>query len=114
MKQRRQVGALTLLHRMYNQDAPAPLISLLPTPYVHRRETRLSRSQHSNALEPVKSSTTSHRRTFLPATVQLWNSLPQGIVALKDGHKFKSSVNRHLSGIGQRPETAAKLRLGIA
>ncbi|KAI8498403.1 hypothetical protein Bbelb_236050 [Branchiostoma belcheri] len=103
LKQRRQVGALTLLHRMYNQDAPALLISLLPTPYVHRRETRLSRSQHSNALEPVKSSTTSHRRTFLPATVQLWNSLPQDIVALKDRHKFKSSVNRHLSGIGQRP-----------
>ncbi|KAI8502450.1 hypothetical protein Bbelb_200380 [Branchiostoma belcheri] len=103
LKQRRQVGALTLLHRMYNQDAPAPLNSLLPNPYVHRRETRLSRSQHSNALEPVKSSTTSHRRTFLPATVQLWNSLPQDIVALKDRHKFKSSVNCHLSGIGQRP-----------
>ncbi|KAI8489530.1 hypothetical protein Bbelb_326970, partial [Branchiostoma belcheri] len=101
LKQRREVGALTLLHRMYNQDATAPLNSLLPNPYVHRRETRLSRSQHSNALEPVKSSTTSHRRTFLPATVQLWNSLPQDIVALNDRHKFKSSVNRHLSALDE-------------
>ncbi|CAH1239463.1 Hypp5830 [Branchiostoma lanceolatum] len=101
--QRRNVGALTLLHRMYNHNAPSPLISLLPGPYVHRRETRLSRSQHCNALEPVKSSTTSHRRTYLPATVKLWNSLPQDIVTLKDKCKFKTCINRHLSVPRQRP-----------
>ncbi|XP_078594501.1 uncharacterized protein LOC144872315 [Branchiostoma floridae x Branchiostoma japonicum] len=103
LEQRRNVGALTLLHRMYNHDAPAPLNSLLPEPFVHRRETRLSTSQHCNALEPVKSATTSHRRTFLPATTKLWNSLPQHIVTLRDRHKFKTSINNHFSDPRQRP-----------
>ena len=103
LEQRRNVGALTLLHRMYHQEAPAMLNSLLPEPYIERRETRQSRSRHSAALEPIKSNTTSHQRSFIPATVQLWNNLPQEIVDIKDRQKFKSEVNTLLSAVRQRP-----------
>jgi len=102
LEQRRNVGALSLLHRMYHQDAPTLLNNLLPGPYVHRRETRLSTSQHSAALEPVKSTSSCHKRTFLPATVKLWNCLPQDIVNIRDLKNFKRIVNAHLTDIRQR------------
>ncbi|KAI8496905.1 hypothetical protein Bbelb_255600 [Branchiostoma belcheri] len=95
LEQRRNVGALSLLHRMYHQNATTLLTSLLPEPYIHRRETRLSTSQHSVAFEPVKSSSSCHRRTFIPATFKQWNCLPQDIV--------KHKVNAYLSTSRQRP-----------
>jgi len=99
LEQRRHVGALTLLHRMYHQEAPARLCSLLPEPYIHRRDTRKSGLQHPAALEPIRSNTEGHKRSFLPTTVRMWNTLPQEIVDIKDRQKFKSEVNTHLSAL---------------
>ncbi|XP_019627921.1 PREDICTED: uncharacterized protein LOC109472577 [Branchiostoma belcheri] len=61
------------------------------------RKTRLSTSQHSSAFEPVKSSSSCHRRTFIPATVKLWNCLPQDNVNTRDLPNFKRKVNAYLS-----------------
>ncbi len=99
LEQRRHVGALTLLHRMYHQEAPARLCGLLPEAYKQWRVTRESGLQHTAALEPIKSNTECHRRTFLPTTVGLWNTLPQNIVEIKDRQTFKVQVNSHLSAL---------------
>ena len=103
LEQRRNVGSLTLLHRMYYQEAPSLLNGLLPKPKLVRRETRQASSQHSATLELPQSSTTGHQRSFLPATVRLWNSLPDRIVTIRDRQKFKCEVNTFLSAIRQRP-----------
>ncbi|KAI8515745.1 hypothetical protein Bbelb_065580 [Branchiostoma belcheri] len=71
--------------------------------YGHRRETRLSTSQHSEVFEPVKPSSSCHRRTFIPATVKPWNCLPQDIVNTRDLPNFKRKINAYLSDTRQRP-----------
>jgi hypothetical protein len=97
LSQRRNVGALTLLHRIYHQEAPALLNSLCPPTPIEQRRTRQSASRHSAALVEPQSSTTSHKRSFLPATVSLWNRLPERIVTIKDRQRFKCEVNSFLS-----------------
>ena len=99
LEQRRQVGALTLLHRMYHKEAPVRLCQLLPEPYTHRRDTRSSGLLNTAVLEPIRSNTKGHERSFLPSTVKLWNTLPQELVDIKDRQKFKSEVNAHLSAL---------------
>ena len=103
LAQRRNVGCLTLLHRMYHQEAPSLLNGLLPKPKLVRRETRQSSCQHTATLELPQSSTTAHQRSFLPATVRLWNSLPDRIVTIRDRQKFKCEVNTFLSALCQHP-----------
>ncbi|KAI8505412.1 hypothetical protein Bbelb_166010 [Branchiostoma belcheri] len=76
---------------------------------------------HPNTVRPLnlssdKSSSSCHRRTFIPATVKLWNCLPQDIVNTRDLPNFKRKVNAYLSATRQRPYSkrysgsAAKLR----
>lgn len=105
LKLRREVGALTLLHRIYHKEAPTLLNSILPKHKEVQRVTRQSSTQHKATLEVPISHTVSHERTFLPVTVKLWNSLPERIVSITDRQRFKCEVNTFLSAYRQRPVT---------
>ena len=93
---RRQVGALTLFHRMYYGEAPELLLQLLPEH--HQLDPRLRRSvrSHDLAVEVPRSNLVSHERSFVPSAARAWNSLPESIPALEKRSCFKKEVNRYL------------------
>ena len=73
---RRAVGAATIFHSMFYKETPELLCKLMPDIHVH--DPRLRRSERSCdlAVKVPRSNLVSHARSFLPSTVQLWNSLP--------------------------------------
>ena len=93
---RRQVGALTLFHRMYYREAPELLLQLLPDH--HQLDPRLRRSvrSHDLAVEVPRSNLVSHERSFVPSAARAWNSLPEFIPVLEKRSCFKKEVNHYL------------------
>ena len=93
---RRAVGASTLFHRMFYQEAPELLCQLLPD--LQQTDSRLRRSvrSHDLAVNVPKSNLVSHGRSFVPSTARIWNTLPQHIPEIDKRAYFKKEVNRYL------------------
>ena len=93
---RREVGALTLFHRMYCGEAPGLLCQLLPEHL--QLGPRLGRSvgSHGLAVQVPRSNLVSHKRSFVPSAARIWNSLPEYIPSLEKRACFKKEVNRYL------------------
>ncbi len=102
LQHRREVGALTLFHRMYHGAAPDLLVQMLPPPAPVTRTTRRSTSRHSASLVVPHAESVGHSKTFLPSTTNKWNCLPEDIIAIKDRQKFKREVNTFLGADCQR------------
>ena len=93
---RRAVGAITLFHRMFYNEAPELLCQLLPEHL--QLDPRLRRSVRSHDLAVVvpRSNLVSHSRSFVPTSARIWNSLPESIPALEKRAHFKKEVNSYL------------------
>ena len=93
---RREVGALTLFHRVYYGEAPELLCQLLHE-YL-QLDPRLRRSVrlHDLAVQTPHSNLVSHKRSFVPSAARIWNSLPEYIPSLEKRACFKKEVNRYL------------------
>ena len=92
---RREVGALTLFHRMYYGEAPELLCQLLPEHLQLDPRLRRSVRSHDLAVQIPRSNLVSHKRSFVPSAARIWNSLPEYIPSLEKRACFKK-VNRYL------------------
>lgn len=102
---RRAVGALSLFHRMYHGNAPDLLCELLPEPHVIDPRLRRSVRTHHLAVAVPGSNLVGHRRSFLPYTSSLWNSLPVQVASIENFQSFKREVNNFL---GANPSALAR------
>ena len=93
---RREVGALTLFHRMYYGEAPELLCQLLPEHLQLDPRLRRSVRSHDLAVQIPRSNLISHKRSFVPSAARIWNSLPEYIPSLEKRACFKKEVNRYL------------------
>ena len=93
---RREVGALTLFHRMYYGEAPELLCQLLPEHLQLDPRLRHSVRSHDLAVQIPRSNLVSHKRSFVPSAARIWNSLPEYIPSLEKKACFKKEVNRYL------------------
>ena len=93
---RREVGALTLFHRMYYGEAPELLCQLLPEHLQLDPRLRRSVRLHDLAVQIPRSNLVSHKRSFVPSAACIWNSLPEYIPSLEKRACFKKEVNRYL------------------
>ena len=93
---RRQVGALSIFFKIYN-NALHPLHSLLPEPLNPLRMTRFTLNLNDLAMKFMRSNTTQFSRCFIPSLINKWNFLPDEIVHSKDISTFKSRVNAFLT-----------------
>ena len=93
---RREVGALTLFHRMYYGEAPELLCQLLPEHLQLDPRLRRSVRSHDLAVQIPRSNLVSHKRSFVPSAAHIWNSLPEYIPSLEKRACFKKEVNRYL------------------
>ena len=93
---RRQVGALSMFYKIYN-NALHPLHSLLPEPLNPLRMTRFTLNLNDLAMKFMRSNTTQFSRCFIPSLINKWNFLPDEIVHSKDISTFKSRVNAFLT-----------------
>ena len=93
---RREVGALTLFHRMYYGEAPELLCQLLPEHLQLDPRLRRSVRSHDLAVQIPRSNIVSHKRSFVPSAARIWNSLPEYIPSLEKRACFKKEVNRYL------------------
>ena len=87
LSHRRTVAGLGLMYRLHTEGAPALLKTMLPPARVTSRSTRASSSLGSFALQGLTGraesghwSLAQHDRSFIPAMVPVWNSLPDAIV----------------------------------
>ena len=96
LETRREVGALTLFHRMYYGEAPELLCQLLPEQLQFDPRLRRSVRSHDLAVQIPRSNLVSHKRSFVPSAARIWNSLPEYIPSLEKRACFKKEVNRYL------------------
>ena len=104
---RRLISGLGLLHRMQKEGEPELIRSQLPQYNKLHRSTRANAVAHSlktpaGRTESGHWSLHQYDRSFLPATVPVWNSLPPQIVgnpSIDSTKTFCKCANRHLKGI---------------
>lgn len=89
---RRQVGALSILFKVFN-DTRHPMHLIMPEPFNPIRRTRFTLSLNDLARKIIHFNTTQFSRCFLPSMLKTWNSLPNEIVHSMDITSFKSQVN---------------------
>ena len=102
---RRLISALGLLYRMHKADQPEVLRSLLPPKVQVARSTRSTNASH--ALQPLAGRTGSgqwslhqYDKSFLPAAIPVWNSLPSDVIGspqTDDTKTFCMRAHRYLS-----------------
>ena len=96
LEHRRNVAALCIFYKIIN-NPKHPLHSRLPEPAIFLRRTRMNQRLNSRSLRSVLSvNSAQFNRTFLPCTVEAWNSLPQALVDAVTMDSFKRGVNKHL------------------
>ena len=85
LSHQRLISGLGLLHRMHKPEQPQVLQSILPPKLSSARLTRSNCGEQ--ALQPLAGRTRSGKwslqqydRSFLPAIIPVWNSLPQTVI----------------------------------
>ena len=92
---RRQISSLCLLHKIYYNDKH-PLHSFLPDLAVFARNTRQAAAANSLTFSRARYRTSQFARSFVPATIRVWNGLPSDIVESSDLQTFKRGANLFL------------------
>ena len=104
---RRTVAGLGLVYKLHTKESPEQMRAMLPPLQRSARMTRSSQKMSTHALQGLTGRTQSgqwslhqYDRSFLPATIPVWNSLPNEIVGQphQDGtKKFCQKANRFLT-----------------
>ena len=86
-----------MLHKIYCHDKH-PFHSSLAALVVFGRNTRYVATANSVTFSRVRTDYLSNQfdRSFLPATIQIWNGLPNAIVESSQLQKFKEGANKFL------------------
>ena len=93
---RRNVAALCIFFKIFNHPEH-PMHARLPAPANFVRRTRRNQRLNSRSLRSALSpNSVQFNRTFIPSTIEVWNSLPQALVDAATMDSFKRGVNRHL------------------
>ena len=92
---RRSVGSLSLLFKIF-KNSRHPLHASLPETYQPVRVTRHAINANSLTFSPIRCRTLQYSRSFIPATVKLWNELPSEVVESEELQEFKMLTNRFL------------------
>ena len=88
---RRALTKLHLLHRAKSRSIELPLDDL-----VWEVEPPKTRNQSSSLNFPIPhSNVDSHKHSFFPSTIRLWNNLPEHIKDTKPFPRFKSLLGKH-------------------
>ena len=98
LKHRRRVVALCMFYKICCNPNHA-LEAALHQVYVPAKLTRLVGSVHSRHLAVPRCRSVHFGRTFVPACVQLWNSLDEPCFAGDGVAAFKSVINRALPSL---------------
>ena len=94
MSHRRNVGSLSLLYRYFHGHCSKELLGLVPSPQHLGPSTRYAGASHPYCLSVPHSRTEHHKKSFIPQTVRLWNSLPSSVFPVEyDLARFKRNVN---------------------
>ena len=97
---RRKVSNLCMLYKIMANNNHC-LNSRLPPPLARPRNTRQATNSHDSCRQEGRDSQNNlwgpkYKRTFVPSTIKLWNSLPAVAFAGESLSSFKSEVNRYL------------------
>lgn len=83
---RRRISRLVLFHKLYHSFSHLHGTLLLPPARTSRRLF------NSNSVQRLHGSTLSFNKSFLPAAIEDWNCLPEGIALETNSEKFKQSL----------------------
>ena len=95
LSHRRLVGSLTHFFKIVS-NVDHPLHYLLPAPLQPARATRYSIRLNDRSFSVDRLNTSQFSRCFFPASVRLWNTLPNDVVNSVDCVIFKKRVNAFL------------------
>ena len=95
LKERRHISKLTTFYKMKNEEMPEYLCKLLPPP-TSAYDYNL---RANSSVRTVKCRTSSYARSFLPNTINLWNSLTTEIQNSDTLSNFKKSLRRSPNNI---------------
>ena len=90
---RRNNHKLIKFHEMFHKDAPNYLNSLVP-PRIS--ETHQHNTRRSNNTVHLNCRTFYYQNSFLPASIKLWNNMPNDIRLNSSKSCFKRFLNRNL------------------
>ncbi|CAK1582146.1 unnamed protein product [Parnassius mnemosyne] len=76
---RRDVASLCIFFHIYHGECSEELFGLIPAAKFHERTSRQNSRYHPYHLDDWRSTIVRFRRSFLPRTTSLWNSLPPAI-----------------------------------
>ena len=90
---RRQYFKILVLYKMYHGLVP-PYLSDIPLSLVSNVQSYSLRNAHH--IRPPKTRTSRYARSFLPATIDVWNSLPRELTSIDNFPQFKVALATHL------------------
>ena len=91
LRERRNKHKLTLLFKMVNGLVPNYLCSLVPTTIGSNSTYNL---RNSNDLSTIACKTNLYMKSFLPSTLEVWNSLPQSTRETDSLSSFKRILDK--------------------
>ena len=95
LRHRRLVGVLTHFYKIAS-DSSHPLHCLLPDTFRPARVTRSSSLMNDHCFSVIRFRTSQFSRSFFPALVRVWNTLPRDIVESVNCDIFKKRTNAFL------------------
>ena len=93
LSSRRKCHRLILFYKMVNQQAPSYLTALLPDKVGNRSQYSL---RNENNYQTIACKTALYSNSFLPATIQTWNSLPEDIKNSPSLYSFKQKLKHKI------------------
>ena len=95
LSHRRDISCLCMLYKI-RASLSHPLHGSIPALYVATRLTRGAFESHRATLQEIRCRTNQFQRSFLPATVSIWNSLNNNVIEANNIQTFKSRANKLL------------------
>ena len=86
LEKRRKILRLTMFHKMLHGNVHIAL------PQYLLAKSRYTRSTLRSRLASVSASCNAYKYSFIPRTIQQWNSLPVNLMSITDSREFKQKV----------------------